>query len=221
VRVLLIDDDAEVRGVLPAALQRRGIQTRAVEGVADARSCMASESFDALLLDIAMPGTSGMEFLADLRQTGYRDPVILVSAHEAVQERVKGLALGADDYVVKPFDPEELVERIRAVVRRNRRVPVLTRGDLVVDVGRRSVRRAGRKVELSPREFDVLLVLLEADGEVVTRDQLLREVWDMPAEPGTTMVEVQITRLRKKLDRDSPHLIQTVVGRGYRLMPLV
>ena len=143
--------------------------------------------------------------------------MIFLTAHQSTEERVRGLRLGADDYIVKPFESEELLARLEAVHRRRKSLPVLTVGPLRIDVGRRIVDLNGERIELSPREFDVLGELVQSAGRTVSRAELLRNVWGIEFDPGTKIVEVQVARLRRKLGRGTTSIIQTVVGEGYRL----
>src|SRR5262245_46665952 len=170
-----------------------------------------------ILLDVMMPALSGWELLHDLREHGRETPVIFVTARDAVEERVKGLRLGADDYVIKPFAFSELLARIEAVIRRRQSLAPIEVFDLRLDLARRQVRRGDRSIDLSPREFDLLLALVRAGGRVLSRSELLREVWSIEFDPGTNVVDVHIGRLRRKVDRHGPPLIQTVRGEGYRL----
>ena len=136
-----------------------------------------------------------------------------------VEERVRGLRMGADDYVVKPFALDELVARIETVVRRRKALRPIEAGDVRLDLNRRQVFRADQEVVVSPREFDLLLALTQAEGEVLSRSDLLRNVWGIEGEPSTNLVDVHIGRLRRKLDAFGPELIKTVRGQGYRLVP--
>jgi DNA-binding response OmpR family regulator len=163
-----------------------------------------------------MPGRSGFELLEALRARGDDTSIIFLTGQQEVGERIRGLRLGADDYVVKPFELSELEARIEAVVRRRQMIPVLDIGALRIDLGRRTVDHEGKRVEMSPREFDVLRALVEAHGKVVTRSTLLHSIWGIDFDPGTNLVDVVIGRLRKKLGSDGPRYIETIVGEGYR-----
>jgi DNA-binding response OmpR family regulator len=173
-------------------------------------------SFDVVLLDVMMPGRSGWDFLADLRSAGDETPVLFLSARGQVDERIRGLTLGADDYIVKPFEFRELLARIEAVSRRRKAIPVLAIGELRIDLGRRVVELGGRRIETSVREFDLLRTLVEAHGAVLSRAELLRRVWGVDFDPGTNVVEVLVARLRQKLGRQGRASIETVPGEGYR-----
>lgn len=219
-RVLLVDDDREVLTFLCRMLEEHGARPTAVAGVAAAREELARHPqghFDVILLDVMMPDGTGWDLLRELRGGGDDTPIIFVTSSQEVEDRVRGLRLGADDYVLKPFTAVELLARLDAVVRRRRSLPVLVHADLRVSLADRKVERAGKPVALSPTEFEVLRVLMEARGEPVSRTVLLREVWGIDFDPGTTIIEVQITRLRKKVDRKGKLLIHTIPGVGYRL----
>jgi len=216
VKVLVIDDDEGVRKFIQSLLSRHDIASvcEADSGAAMKR-LIGQGGFDVVLLDVEMPGQSGWEFLDKVRAAGDETPVIFLTGHKTQEERVKGLRLGADDYITKPFDSRELLARLEAVVRRGKSLPVVVLGDLKINLGRRTVERNEQRIDLSPREFDVLWALVEARGGVVSRAELLRQVWGMDFDPGTKVVEVQIARLRSKIDRNAPPLIHTLVGEGY------
>lgn len=220
-RVLIVDDDPVYVTWIEEVLRQAGIQHEAL-GDGDAAlkrlSEVADGHFDLLLLDVRMPRMSGWDLLVALREHGRELPVIVVSGQESVAERVRGLRMGADDYAIKGIEPEELLARMDAVLRRRRSLAPLDFGDLRVDPVRRRVARAGTSVELSPKEYDLLLALVRAGGEVVAREDLLREVWDMDFDPGTNLLDVHVGRLRRKIDRGGPPLIETVRGEGYRLL---
>ncbi|MFT5050821.1 MAG: two-component system OmpR family response regulator [Chlamydiales bacterium] len=173
--------------------------------------------FDVILLDVSMPEQDGWQFIEDLREANDNTPVIFLSGNKGVGAKVKGLELGADDYIEKPFASEELLARMDAVVRRRNTLPVLSLGDLQLDLGHRTVRRGGVRIDLSPTEFDLLHCLVAGRGETISKSELLESVWGIHSDPGTKVVEVHISRLRAKIDRTEPHLIETVVRRGYRL----
>ena len=174
---------------------------------------------DLILLDVMMPGKSGLEFLEELRASGSDIPVIFVTARRAVEDRVSGLKRGADDYILKPFEFDELIARIEAVVRRRQSIPVFEIGNLRIDVARRVVERGGERIDLSPKEFDLLRTLAEARGRIVSRTELLSVVWGISFDPETNVVDALVARLRRRLDRTGPQMIETVIGEGYRLRP--
>jgi DNA-binding response OmpR family regulator len=218
-RLLIVDDDPKLRNYVCAGLEQSGI-----EGVPapDGQSALAileddTRGFDLILLDVMMPEITGWDLLADLRERGRETPVIFVTARDSVEERVRGLRLGADDYVIKPFAFQELIARIEVVIRRRKELPPIEVGDLKLDLARRQARRGDKAIDLSPREFDLLLALVRAEGRTLSRSELLRDVWGIEGEPSTNLVDVHIGRLRRKLDAHGPSLIHTVRGEGYRL----
>lgn len=218
VKALIVDDDPKFRRYVSRGLTESNIECLAASSPDEARSVLAENpSVDLILLDVMMPGASGWQFLEGLRGSGDETPVIFVTARHAVDERIKGLTLGADDYIIKPFDFKELLARIEAVMRRHPGGQTIQVEDLTIDRSAKNVTRGERAVDLSPREFDLLVALAEADGEVISRSELLSRVWGIDFDPGTNLVDVQVGRLRRKLDGTGPGLVQTVVGKGYRL----
>jgi two-component system OmpR family response regulator len=219
VRVLTIDDDLSVLQVVGSLMEFEGNTCVCVDTSGEGLRLASGdpEPFDLILLDVNMPGSDGWELLTEMRARGNQTPVIFLTGMQTVEDRVRGLRLGADDYILKPFESQELVARAEAVLRRRNAATRLEYGDLVVELSDRSAWRGGRAIHLSPGEFDLLRALIEAGGQEISRLELLRKVWGMKFDPGTKVVEVQIARLRKKLDPFGPPAIQTVVGRGYRL----
>jgi len=216
-RLLVVDDDPKFRQFMHQGLEVNGIASVVAGSAAEAESALEKEGpFDLILLDVMMPGPSGWDFLEAHRNGGASTPVIFVTARHAVEDRVKGLRLGADDYIIKPFEFAELLARIEAVVRRQS-LSELVVGDLRIDLDRRLIERAGVRIEISPREFDLLQFMAREPGKVFSREELLREVWDIDFDPGTNVVNVQIARLRRKLAFHGPELIHTVKGSGYVL----
>ncbi len=224
-RVLLIEDEPGLALTLGDRLRGAGFALEAtasgVEGLARAR---AAPGYDVVLLDLMLPDLDGLEVCRALRRARVRTPILILSARGAVPERVAGLRLGADDYLVKPFDPAELVARVEALLRRAsapaaRRAPVAF-GDVEVDLDARAVRRGGAEVALGALEFGLLAYLVEREGRVVGRDELLREVWGFPRPPRTRTVDVHLTWLRRKLepDRARPRFLCTVRGVGYKFV---
>ncbi len=215
-KILIVDDDSKLRATLQRGLEEHGMVCETAADFDTAIATLGATSrFDLILLDVTMPGPSGWELLKLLRDRGDMTPVVFVTARRAVEDRVRGLELGADDYLVKPFAFQELLARIGAVERRRRELPVLEHADLSIDVARRVATRGERRLDLSPREFSVLLALLEAQGTTVSREELHRNVWGLNTNPGTNVVDVVIAGLRRK--SGTPTLIETVVGIGYRL----
>jgi two-component system copper resistance phosphate regulon response regulator CusR len=218
-RILVVDDDPKLREYVQEGLRSSGIECAASDSGEAALEVLRSDSksFDLILLDVMLPAKSGWELLMDLREQGRETPVIFVTARDTVDERVKGLKLGADDYVIKPFAFSELLARIEVVIRRRRMLPPIEARDMRLDLAKRVAYRGEHKIDLSPREFDLLLALVRAEGTTLSRADLLRDVWGFEREPETNLVDVHIGRLRRKLDRHGPPLIETVRGSGYRI----
>ena len=221
-RILVVEDDAGIAAGLRSNLQQRGY---AVDGCAlleDAWAALRSERFDLVLLDLGLPDGDGGQLLQRIRHSaaapgGLPDPltpVLIMTARDQVADRISGLDLGADDYLVKPFDLDELEARMRALLRRaaGRAHPLLRHGDLVLDPAAHSVLRAGQAVELTPREFTLLQVLLESRGRVLSRQQLEARLYNWQDAVGSNAVEVHVHHLRRKLGEG---LIQTLRGVGY------
>ena len=174
-------------------------------------------AFDLVLLDVMLPGSAGWDVLQEMRERGDRTPVIFLTARHAVEERVKGLRQGADDYVIKPFEFSELLARMEAVRRRHLSSAPIYVESLIIQPERRSVECRGVRIEMSPREFDLLLALARAKDRSLSRAELLRVVWGMDFDPGTNVVNVLVARLRRRIEPWAPGLIRTVVGQGYAL----
>jgi two-component system response regulator RegX3 len=221
--ILLVEDEESITAPLVEALRREGFDT-AVSGTAGESLALAERvKPDLVLLDVMLPDGSGFEVCRELRARS-RVPIIMLTARGEEADRVAGLELGADDYVVKPFSARELVARVRAVLRRvaeagERRAEGATEiGDVRIDRGRRSVSFRGEELELSRKEFDLLRLLIENAGSVVTRERLIDEVWDTNWFGSTKTLDVHVSGLRKKLNDDpgSPRYIHTVRGVGFR-----
>lgn len=216
-RVLVVEDEIELAGLIAAGLRGAGMAIDVSHDGADALARAAVNTYDVVVLDRGLPTVTGDEVCR--RLTGCRPAprVLMLTAAGAEADEVHGLSIGADDYLAKPFSFPRLVARIRALERRNPalRAPVLTRGDLLVDSARRFATRAGVPVALSRKELAVLEVLVEADGAVVSAEQLLERAWDDSIDPFTNTVRVTIMKLRRKLGE--PAIIVTVPGEGYRL----
>lgn len=221
-RILIVDDDPKLQAYLSRGLEESGMSCVTASSAEDASALLppddASEPFDLILLDVMMSGRNGWDFLGELRGAGLGTPVIFVSARGSVEERVKGLRLGADDYIVKPFAFEELLARIDAVIRRRQSLPILRRGAAVIDPVHRSVRLAGKPVDLSPKEYALLVALVESAGTTLSRTELLRKVWGIEFDPETNVVDVHIARLRRRLGADHKDQIATIKGEGYRFL---
>ena len=217
-RVLLIEDDGEAAADIDVKLSEAGHSvTRAKDGKAG-RKIAIVDPFEVLIVDRMLPGLDGLALVRDLRTAGISTPVILLTSLGGIEDRVDGLDAGADDYLVKPFAMIELLARVNALGRRAFRQDdtVLKIADLEVNLVTRLVRRGGQDIDLQPREFKLLEVLLRNGGRVLTRSMLLERVWDFHFDPKTSIVETHISRLRAKIDRqfDIP-LVQTIRGKGY------
>ena len=226
-RILVVEDDAGIASGLRTNLQQRGYAVDVCDGVASAWSALRAERFDAVLLDLGLADGDGSELLRRLRLSPVAavggaaaalpdpsTPVLIVTARDQVRERIAGLDLGADDYLPKPFDVDELDARLRALLRRaaGRAAPTIRHGDIELDPAARTVRQQGVPVELSPRAFSVLLVLLEARGRVLSRQQIEERLYSWDAAIESNAVEVHIHHLRRKL---GSACIQTMRGVGY------
>jgi len=220
VRVLLIDDDARLAELLDGYLTPQGVSLVHAAGGQAGLSALAGGGFDAILLDVMMPGIDGLSVLRTLRDAGHRVPVIMLTARGDEADRVVGLELGADDYVAKPFSPRELLARLRAVLRRAQPDSVaekLSSAGITVDTGSREAWVDGKPVELTGLEVDLLIALLRRAGRVVPRGALLELAGRGDVSVGERAVDVHISRLRKKLGDDPPTRIRTVRGVGYVL----
>jgi|KBSSwiStaDraftv2_1062776.scaffolds.fasta_scaffold358924_2 DNA-binding response OmpR family regulator len=219
-KVLIVDDDPDFSYLTTLGLAKAGIHFSAAKSAQEAREVLKGPeagTFDVVLLDIELPGTKGWDFLSELRASGQEIPVMFVTVRQAAEDRVQGLNLGADDYIVKPFDPEELVARLHAVLRRNFRGERLRIQDLTLDPYLRRIERDGKPIELTPREFDILWTLAQASGRTVSEKELLKRLWGIGFDPETNLVQVHVFRLRRKLEKAGKPMIDTVRGQGYRL----
>jgi len=220
VRVLLIDDDARLAELLDANLKPQGVALVHAGGGQAGLAALAGGGFDAVLLDVMMPGLDGLSVLRTLRDAGHRVPVIMLTARGDEADRVVGLELGADDYVAKPFSPRELLARLRAVLRRTQPDTLaekLSAAGITVDTGSREAWVDGKPIELTGLEIDLLVALLRRAGRVVPRGALLELAGRGDVTVGERAVDVHISRLRKKLGDDPPTRIRTVRGVGYVL----
>jgi DNA-binding response OmpR family regulator len=216
-RVLVIEDDRELAEALGVGLRREQLAVDVAVDGQDGLERALVTGYDVIVLDRDLPGLHGDQVCAGLVAAGCRSRVLMLTAAATIEDRVDGLGLGADDYLPKPFAFAELVARIRALLRRAQPglAPVLVRGDLAVDPARRQASRGGRVLDLGPKEFGVLELLLAAQGRVVSAEEILERVWDEMADPFTSAVKVTMSRLRRKLG--DPPVIQTVAQAGYRI----
>lgn len=218
--LLVIEDDPVIGKALRKGLSESGHGCMWAKEGPRGLELACGQKFDAIVLDLMLPGMSGLELIGQLRSAGIRTPVIVLTALGSVEERVSGLNAGADDYLVKPFALLELMARLEAVCRRTSTRPpaVMQAGQLTLDLAVRRVTREGREVELTPTEFSLLELLLRYAGQVVTRRMLCEHLWESDWEGTTNVIEVHINRLRGKLDKGfDESVIQTVRGRGYAL----
>jgi two-component system OmpR family response regulator len=220
-KILVVEDDPETAEYVAGGLAEEGHLTVRVGSGDEGLYRAAAESFDLLIVDRMLPGLDGLALVKTLRGAGNRTPVLFLTALGGIDDRVTGLNAGGDDYLVKPFAFAELAARVGALGRRPPLSPVETRlevADLELDLLSRTVRRAGRVIDLQPREFRLLEYLMRHKGQVVTRTMLLEHVWDFHFDPRTNVVETHISRLRGKIDKGfASELIQTVRGAGYRV----
>jgi two-component system OmpR family response regulator len=221
-RVLIVEDDVKLAGLLRRGLRDDGMAADVTARGEDALWMAGATGYDVIVLDVMLPGVDGFEVCRRLRESGVRSPVLMLTARDAVDDRVRGLDTGADDYLTKPFSFAELGARLRALARRGpvERAPVLDVGDLRLDPSARRVWRGDAEIGLSAREFALLETLMRHPGQVLDRLQLLDHVWDGEYENRSNVVDVYIRYLREKVDRPfGVASIETVRGAGYRLRP--
>ena len=223
-RVLVIEDDSKIASFVVNGLKQNGF---AVDHAADGEKGLAlagAVTYDAAVLDIMLPKLDGLSLLRQLRQDKIHMPVLILSAKASVDDRVKGLQAGGDDYLTKPFAFSELLARVQALIRRASHTTEPTKlsaGDLTMDLLTREVARSGQKIELQAREFALLELLLRHPGRVVTKTMILEHLWDYSFDPQTNVVDVLVHRLRAKVDKDfSAKLIHTIRGVGYVVKPV-
>lgn len=222
VKILVVEDDAKTAQAIRRGLSAEGYDTVAARTGDEGWSHLNSTAFDLVVLDWMLPGRDGIEILKALRTRSTKPPVLLLTARDAVEDRVLGLDSGADDYLVKPFAFAELLARMRVLLRRTGPDAFLRRqvGDLVLDLQSRRAWRTGQEIDLTPREFDLLAYLMRYEGQVVTRQMLAQEVWREPNRATTldNVIDVHLAHLRKKVDEDRrSKLVQTVRGVGFML----
>jgi two-component system OmpR family response regulator len=220
-KILLVEDDRKISSLIKKGLREQGVLVEACENGDDGFTLATEQAYDVLILDIMLPGRDGLSILRGLREEKITAPVILLTARSALQERVEGLNLGADDYLSKPFYMEELLARIHAVTRRatGESLSLMQAGPVTVNLITREVRVGKVKVELTIREFNLLELLMRSPGRVLTRTQILEHVWGYDFDPQTNVVDVYVRRLRSKMDvNPEAPLIETVRGVGYRMI---
>lgn len=222
-RILLVEDDQKVAAYIVKGLNEFGHNVDTADNGNSALYQAIGESYDVLVVDRMLPQMDGLAVIRALRAAGKKTPVLVLSALAQVDDRVEGLRAGGDDYLTKPFAFAELIARIEALNRRQSDDPtskgdLLTVGDLTVDIMAHSVKRKNQAIELQPREFRLLVFLMRHAGQVVTRTMLLEHVWDYHFDPQTNVIDVHISRLRRKIDRDfDTPLLHTVRGAGYKI----
>jgi two-component system copper resistance phosphate regulon response regulator CusR len=221
VKILIVEDEPKAGDYLRQGLREAGFVVDLVNHGLDGLHQALEGDHDLLILDVMLPGLDGWEILRRLRRQGREMPVLFLTARDQVEDRVKGLELGADDYLVKPFSFAELLARVRTILRRGRSTLEATTirvADLELDLLRRRVTRAGRRIELTAKEFGLLELLMRRHGEVLPRSLIASQVWDVNFDSDTNVIEVAVRRLRAKVDEGfEPRLIQTVRGMGYVL----
>ena len=219
-RVLVVEDEPRMASVIRRSLEREGLAADVAGKGEDALWMAAAVEYDAIVLDVMLPGVSGFDACRLLRERGVWAPVLMLTARDGVDDRVRGLDSGADDYLVKPFALAELHARLRSLARRGRpdRPVVLTVGDLRLDPARREVRRGSVEIDLSAKEFALLETFMRRPGDVLSRLELIEHAWDFAYETRSNVVDVYVRRLRGKIDRPfGRRSIETVRGAGYRL----
>lgn len=217
-RVLVAEDEQDLNNIVSAKLAESG---HSVDSCLDGKEAMlflSAAEYDVVILDIMMPGADGFKVLEKIRKEGRKTPVLFLTARDSIQDRVRGLDAGANDYLVKPFSLEELMARVRVLTRSSHGSAhnVLSAGDLTLDIGTREVMRGGKRIELSAKEFQLLEYLMHNKGIVLSREKIENHIWNFDYEGGTNVVDVYISYLRKKIDfPGAQKLIRTVRGVGY------
>lgn len=219
-RILIVEDEKKLAGFMRKSLQEAGMAVDLSHNGDEALTLAESAPFDAIVLDIMLPGRDGLSILRRLRERNNSVPVVLVTARADVSERIEGLNLGADDYLTKPFSTGELVARLHAIRRRmgESRFSLLKVGDLTLNLVTREVSRGAVPIDLAPREFSLLEFLMRSPGRVQSRTQICEHVWEYHFDPGTNLVDVYVQRLRRKIDDGhEPKLLHTIRGVGYTI----
>ena len=219
-KILIVEDEPKTGNYLKQGLTEAGFVADLVRDGLDGAHVATTEAYDLVILDVMLPGLDGWRVLQEIRGVGKDLPVLFLTARDHVEDRVKGLELGADDYLIKPFAFSELLARVRTLLRRGKttEAEVLRAADLELDLRRRRVTRSGKRIDLTAKEFALLELLLRRRGEVLPRSLIASQVWDMNFDSDTNVIEVAVRRLRSKVDdKFEPKLIRTVRGMGYVL----
>ena len=217
-KLLVIEDEKKIANLIQKGFREQGYEVDISANGEEGLERASGNPYDAIIIDIMLPGRDGLSVLRTLRERKVTTPVMIVTARGDVSERVEGLNLGADDYIAKPFSMDEVIARIRALIRRvtGETISLYKVGDLTMNLVKREVMRGTRRIDLTSREFRLLEHLMRAPGQVVTRTQIIERVWEYHFDPGTNLVDVYIQRLRRKVDDgEETKLIQTVRGVGY------
>lgn len=219
-RILIVEDERKIASFIRLGLSEQGFDVDLCSNGTEAYGLIHQRTYDAIVMDIMLPGRDGLSILREMREKGDTTPVILVTARSGLNERIDGLNIGADDYLTKPFYIEELIARLHAITRRSKDAlsGVLAVAELKMDLLRHKVTKGTEEIELTAREFSLLELFMRSPGRVYTRTQLLEHVWGYDFDPETNLVDVNIRRLRKKIEDDPERpLIETARGVGYRL----
>ena len=217
-KILLAEDEVDLNNVVTRYLKKNGYSVDSVLDGEEALDYLEYSEYDLVILDIMMPKVDGFEVIKKLRDKGNHTSVLMLTARDSAEDKVKGLDLGADDYIVKPFDFNELMARIRAVVRRKygNSSNKLVIGDLILDTSEKSVTRAGKQIELTGKEYEVLEYLMQSKNRILSREQIKEHVWDFDYEGDSNIIDVLIKNIRKKIDiEDGKQIIYTKRGLGY------
>lgn len=219
--ILIVEDAVDTAKFMARALEEAGHTTEVCHTGIDGEEKARTLAFDVLVFDRMLPGKDGMDVVSDLRADDIKTPVLFLSALGDVEHRIEGLKAGGDDYLAKPYSSAELVARVEVLGKRvspDSRMTVLTLGDLEMDLITRKVTRSGKRIDVQPREFRLLEYLMRNAGQIVTRTMLLEKVWDYHFDPQTNVIDVHVSRLRSKIDKDFDHaMLHTIRGTGYRI----
>ncbi len=219
-RLLIVEDQIPLLDSLTRGLREEGYEVLPAATIAEALVHIHDKPVDVIVLDLMLPDRDGLSLIRELRESGFANPILIITARDAIEDRIAGLDTGADDYLIKPFSFEELLARLRAVMRRSRPAPesVLRVADLELNLLTRDVTRNGVSIDLTQRQFELLACLVRHAGLVVSREMIAREVWEEATATWTNVIEVQVNHLRRKIERPGwPPLLHTIRGEGYLL----